>query len=149
MKSMLLLKTKILSFIVLFCLVFILSCSNDDNENPELWTYIGLRQVDISFVNTPETILNTDTLEVYIWGFVFNADKVEFSHVEEIRDVYHTDLELWTKAYVWSVSYPPPPTDLSVSCTHILAPPFHLDSFTVIVHSPNNSSIEKEVNVID
>lgn len=145
MKLLLLLKTRTLSFIVLFSLIFILSCSNDD----ELWTYIGLRQVDIYFVDTPETILTTDTLEVYMLGFVFHADKVEFSHVEEVRDFYRADLVLWAKAYEWSVSYPPPPTDLSVSCTHRLAPPFHPDSFTVIMHSPNKSALEKEVNVID
>ncbi|MBA7548527.1 hypothetical protein ES705_40988 [subsurface metagenome] len=134
---------------VLFSLIFILSCSNDGNETNELWTYIGLRQVDIEFVDTPETILTTDMLEVYMWGFVFDADKVEFSHVEEVRDFNRADVELWAKAYEWSVSYPPPPTDLSVSCTHRLDPPFHPGSFTVIVHSPNKPAIEKEVNVID
>jgi hypothetical protein len=122
---------------------------NNENETHELWTYIGLRQVDISCVNTPETILTTDTLEVYMRGFVFDTDKVEFSHVEEVRDFYHADLELWAKAYEWSSSYPPPPTDLSVSCIHRLAPPFLPDSFTVIVHSPNKSSLEKVINVID
>ena len=149
MKSILMRIIKSLSFIVLISYVFIVSCSTDENKTHELWTFIGLRQVDIYFVDTPETILTTDTLEIYMWGFVFDADKVEYSHVEEVRDFYHADLELWAKAYEWSSSYPPPPTDLSVRCTHRLNPPFHPDVFTVVVHSPGNSVIEKVVNVID
>ena len=136
--------------ILMVVLMFVfVSCSDDDNAIQENWTYIGLRHVNVDSVNVPDAIQSTDTLEIYMSGDVFDADRPIFSHVEEVRDSFQVDLKLWAKAYAWSGSGPMPPTSFTVYCTHKILPPFYPDTFVVNVHCPDSSDIKKEIHIID
>ena len=137
-------------YLVFLILVFaFISCSDDEDGVHEQWTYIGLRHVNVDSVEVPHTLQFTDTLEIYMSGYVMDADRPLFSHVEEVRDLSQVDLILWAEAYAWSGSGPMPPTSLTVNCTHKLIPPFYPDTFTVHVLNPDNSTIKRVVHIID
>lgn len=133
---------------LIFMFVFI-SCSDDEDRIQVKWTYIGLRHVEVDFIDAPDAIQSTDTLEVYMSGDVTDVDLPLFSHVEEVRDLSQVDLKLWAKVYAWSGSGPMPPTSFTVNCTHKLPPPFYPDTFTVHVHNPDSTIIKKVVHIID
>jgi hypothetical protein len=137
-----------LIFLMLVLVFIFISCSDYEDRIHVRWTYIGLRHVEVDFIDAPDTIQSTDTLEVYMSGDVTDVDLPLFSHVEEVRDLSQVDLILWAKVYAWSGSGPMPPTSFTVDCTHKLLPPFYPDTFAVNVHRPDSSVIKKVIYII-
>lgn len=117
--------------------VAVVSASCSDSTKPDT-EYLGEYQVNVDYLEMPDTISTGDTLTLYIAGTTNPSGCISSMHCNAVRESHYLELTVWADVYRWIGSGPPLPCGV-VWGDYGASPPFFEGYFRVIINQPDDS----------